>query len=313
MDLKTALLSSEKFAQHRPPSGHPESPARITEVLPKLREDFLDSVLWIEPTTASETWIERVHTPQYVEKVKKTQKCPMVLLDGGDTFAHGPSYEVALLAVGAALTAVDKVMSHEIKNAFCLVRPPGHHALANAAMGFCLFNTVAIAARYALEKHGLKRIFIIDWDVHHGNGTQDIFYEDPHVFYVSLHQFPHYPGTGKTSEIGKGEGEGYTLNLCMPRGASDKDYEKAFYEKILPAIDRFKPELIFISAGFDGHKDDPLGEIYLTEKGFETMTQLVKNAAERHCQGKIISVLEGGYNTESLYRSIKSHVKVLSN
>lgn len=311
MDLKTAVFCSEKFAQHRPPSGHPESPARITQLLPKLREDFLHSVLWIEPTAAPEQWIQRVHTPQYIERVRKTQKGPMVLLDGGDTFAYGPSYEVALLAVGAALNAVDKVMSKEIKNAFCFVRPPGHHALANAAMGFCLFNTVAIAARYALGKHGLKKVFILDWDVHHGNGTQDIFYEDPQVFYASLHQFPHYPGTGKSTEIGKNEGLGYTLNLCMPRGASDSHYEKAFDEKIIPAIESFKPDMILISAGFDAHKDDPLGEIYLTEQGFEKMTRLIKEAAERHCQGRMISVLEGGYNIESLYKSIKSHLQAL--
>jgi len=312
MDLKTAIITSEKFALHAPPSGHPDASNRISSVLPKLKDAFGDSLLWIEPSPASLEWVLTVHTQEYVEKVKKTQFGPMVLLDWGDTFAHGPSFEVALLAVGAALEAVDKVITKQIKNAFCFVRPPGHHALPNSAMGFCIFNTVGIAARYAIKNYGIKRILILDWDVHHGNGTQEIFYEDPQVYFISLHQFPYYPGTGKASDIGKGAGEGYTMNICMHRGATDKEYEEAFHAKVLPAIDKYKPEIIFISAGFDAHKDDPLGEIYLTEQGYETMTLLLKNAAQKHCEGKIISVLEGGYKTESLYNSIKSHLKALS-
>jgi acetoin utilization deacetylase AcuC-like enzyme len=198
-----------------------------------------------------------------------------------------------------------------VKNAFCAVRPPGHHAESSRAMGFCLFNNVAIGIRYAQEQHGLKRVAIFDWDVHHGNGTQEIFYEDPSVLYVSTHQYPYYPGTGSASERGKGKGEGFTLNLPLSAGTDGKEYVKLFKEKIVPALQEFKPDILLISAGFDAHKDDPLAAIFLDESTYSEVTRMLAEFAEKCCQGRIVSVLEGGYDLQALPRCVEAHLQQL--
>jgi acetoin utilization deacetylase AcuC-like enzyme len=234
------------------------------------------------------------------------------VLDTGDTHACRESYDAALLAAGAVLQAVDGVMKGELSAAFCAVRPPGHHAESEAAMGFCLFNNIAIGARYAQKKYGVERVAILDWDVHHGNGTQEIFYADDSVFYISLHQYPYYPGTGAANETGTGNGEGLTLNCPMAAGSGWKEYEEAFRSKILPALHKFQPHLVMISAGFDAHKDDPLAHIQLTEDSFAEMTNMMMEIASKYCNGKIISVLEGGYDLQALARSVEKHVHALA-
>jgi acetoin utilization deacetylase AcuC-like enzyme len=234
------------------------------------------------------------------------------VLDDGDTHVCKYSFDAALLAAGAVIQAVDEVSTGRLTRAFCAVRPPGHHAESTKVMGFCLLNNVAIGARYAQRKHGVGRVAILDWDVHHGNGTQEIFYDDDSVFYISLHQYPYYPGTGAAAERGAGRGEGFTLNCPMGAGSVEKDYLDAFQTQILPALHRFKPELVMISAGFDAHKDDPLASIQLDEESFARMTNLVTEISEQYCGGRIVSVLEGGYNLQALARSVEAHLVAMS-
>ncbi|HWP82375.1 MAG TPA: histone deacetylase [Bacteroidota bacterium] len=263
------------------------------------------------PERATVEEISAVHPVSYVEMIERRCKAGERVLDFGDTHVCADSYEIALLAAGGVLRGVDEVLQGKSKAAFCAIRPPGHHAESATVMGFCLFNNVAVGARYAQKNYGVKRVVILDWDVHHGNGTQEIFYEDDSVFYISLHQYPFYPGTGSANETGKGKGEGFTLNCPMSAGAGDREYREAFARKILPAIDLFKPELVMISAGFDAHKDDPLANIELTEDSFGWMTETMCEVAENYSRGKIVSVLEGGYNLEALARSVEMHVKKL--
>ena len=202
-------------------------------------------------------------------------------------------------------------MDGKVRNAFCAVRPPGHHALKDRAMGFCLFNNVAIAASYIQKKHKLGKVLIVDWDVHHGNGTQAAFYDDPSVFYFSAHQSPFYPGTGSAEERGAGKGVGFTLNVPLPAGCGDAEYKKAFLEKLKPAAAAFQPDFVLVSAGFDAAKDDLLGRMKVTPEGYAELTRIVKGIAEQHCQGRLVSVLEGGYNLEGLAASVEAHVRVL--
>jgi acetoin utilization deacetylase AcuC-like enzyme len=224
------------------------------------------------------------------------------------------SYDVALLAAGSALQLADHVINKKVDNGFALLRPPGHHAEMSMAMGFCLFNNIAVLARYLQNTHGVKKIAIIDWDVHHGNGTQHLFEEDPSVLYISIHQYPFYPGTGNYTETGTGKGVGATLNCPMPMGSSDRDYENVFIEKILPKLDEFNPEFILISAGFDAHKSDPLANINLSSDAFAWMTKRVMEKANQYCDNRIISLLEGGYNLDALPVCIGKHlVSLLQN
>ncbi len=222
------------------------------------------------------------------------------------------SYRAALQAVGGTLAAIDAVMDGRVANAFCAVRPPGHHAEPSRAMGFCLFNNVAVGARYAQQRYGLGRVLILDWDVHHGNGTQAAFYEDPTVLYVSLHQYPWYPGTGSAEEVGTGPGEGYTLNLPMAAGRGNDEYRTAFELRIQPAVREFSPDFVLISAGFDAHRDDPLAMMNVTEAGYRAMTESVKDWASTTAQGRIVSCLEGGYNLTALADSVEAHVRCLA-
>jgi acetoin utilization deacetylase AcuC-like enzyme len=254
------------------------------------------------PAPATRESILAVHTRSHLETIQEVCEGGGGLLDEGDTHVVRESFQAALLAAGSVLSAVDCVVTGEAMATFSAVRPPGHHAERDRAMGFCLFNNVAIGARSAQQKHGVERVAILDWDVHHGNGTQHIFEDDPTVLYISLHQYPFYPGTGARSERGIGKGEGYTLNFPLPAGTGEEMYLSILKDEIVPALSRFKPGLLFISAGFDAHKDDPLGGMELTEESFAKMTTTVKGIAP------IVSVLEGGYNLDALSKSVERHV-----
>ena len=300
------------YLHHDTGVGHPEKPQRLETLVQHL----LATSLWaqmshLRPTPASLEWVNAVHPERHTSAIKIRCQLGEPVLDEGDTRVCKESFDVALLAAGGVLQAVDEVMAGRLTRTFCALRPPGHHAESTKVMGFCLLNNVAIGARYAQRKHGVKRVAILDWDVHHGNGTQQIFYEDNSVFYISLHQFPFYPGTGATSERGTGQGEGYTLNCPMGAGSVEKDYLDAFQAHILPALNRFQPELMIISAGFDAHRDDPLASINLTEDSFSKMTELVLGVSDKYCQGKVVSVLEGGYNLEALSRSVEAHLRAM--
>lgn len=312
MPSSTGFLYHDTFLNHDTGLGHPERPDRLRSITSHLKEiDVWDKVQHPDIHPASEEWILKVHSATHLRYVKNACREGRSVLDEGDTHVGCESFDVAMSAVGGVLAGVDAVVQGRMNNVFCAVRPPGHHAESNAVMGFCLFNNVAVAARYAQAAHGMERVAIIDWDVHHGNGTQEIFYSDKSVYYISTHQYPFYPGTGSTSERGSGEGLGYTLNLPMRAGSGEHDYLDAFTKEILPALDDFHPELIIISAGFDAHKDDPLANINLTEESFEKLTRIIRDCAEKHSGGRIVSVLEGGYNLRALARSVEAHLKVL--
>ena len=232
-------------------------------------------------------------------------------MDSPDTPISEDSYDAALAAAGGVLAAVDAVMEGRIRNAFCAVRPPGHHSLPNQAMGFCLFNNVAIAARYLQKKHGVAKVLIVDWDVHHGNGTQEVFYDDPTVLYFSVHRYPFYPMTGSKAERGAGDGLGFIINVPLPAGTGDAEYRKAFREILMPKAMDFDPDFVLVSAGFDAHEDDPLGGMEVSSEGFAEMSRLVKQIADRCCEGRLVSVLEGGYDLEGLADSVEAHLRVL--
>jgi acetoin utilization deacetylase AcuC-like enzyme len=309
--VPTALVYHPDYLLHDPGPSHPERPERLQAIMAHLEQQgLLDQLLQLRPEPAAEQWITRVHTPAYVQRLHTAVRSAPAALDP-DTRVSAQSYDVALLAVGGVLAAVDAVLAGRARNAFAAVRPPGHHALPERAMGFCLFNQVAIAARYVQEKHGVKRVLIVDWDVHHGNGTQEVFYTDPSVFYFSTHQHPFYPGTGAAGETGAGAGQGTTLNVPLPAGSGDAEIIRAFREQLMPAAETFQPEFVFISAGFDAHRQDPLAQLQVTEVGYATLTRLVMDIAERFAAGRIVSMLEGGYHLEALPRSVAAHLRVL--
>lgn len=309
----TGCVLHPGYRDHLTGPSHPESPQRLAAIEKHLKkEGFLDRLLLISPRLAEEEWILTNHTPTYLRFLQEmTPREGKVSLDA-DTPISPSSYRVARLAVGGLLEAVDRVMEGVVRNAFCAIRPPGHHAEADRAMGFCLFNNVAIAARYLQKKYGVEKVLIVDWDVHHGNGTQNAFYEDPTVLYFSVHQFPHYPGTGRKGERGQGAGEGYTLNCPLPIGCGDEEYQKVFEEIGEPVVLSFRPDFILVSAGFDAHRDDPLAGMNLTEEGFGELTRIVKRWADTLCGGRVISALEGGYHLPALARSVEEHLLVLN-
>ena len=281
------------------------TPERILPQVPSLRH------METTPHDARE-WVLRVHEESHHRFVREACAGGRCILDGGDTPAGPGSYEAALAAVDAALSAADAVVGGKAGNAFCAARPPGHHALPHQSMGFCLFATVSILVRYLQEKHGLRRIAVVDWDVHHGNGTQHIFWSDPDVLFVSLHQHPHYPGTGLAGETGEGAGEGATLNIPVSAGTPEEECLARFQESVIPAIEAHGPEAIVVSAGFDAHRDDPLGGLMITEAGFARLTGWVKRLAGSHCEGRLVCLLEGGYNLDALERSVVAHLRELS-
>jgi acetoin utilization deacetylase AcuC-like enzyme len=308
---KTGYLYNPLYLQHKT-EPHPENPGRLVAIDHKIRSaDFFDSLAIIEPRKATLEEIAFNHDTAYIADVEKSCQAGMHQLDADTKISHA-SYEAALLAAGAGLTAIDKILDGELDNAFCALRPPGHHAEKHHSMGFCLFNNVAVAAHYARNTKDLNRVLIFDWDVHHGNGTQNSFYRDSTVFYSSTHQYPFYPGTGDQDETGSGDGLGTTLNFPMQAFADDETYLDVVENRLIPAIYNFKPELIIISAGFDAHKNDPLANIQLSTDCFGQMTALIKQAANGVCQGRLLSMLEGGYDYEALSDSVHLHLQQLS-
>jgi acetoin utilization deacetylase AcuC-like enzyme len=309
---KTGLVYDPRYLGHDMGTGHPESPDRLRAIMQQLGQSGTAARLtMIAPREAEDEWITQIHTPAYLSMLKTNAPASGRLSLDPDTSMSPGSLTAAYLAAGGALAAVDAIMRKQVDHVFCAVRPPGHHAEAGRAMGFCLFNNVAIAARYVQKKYGLMRVLIVDWDVHHGNGTQHSFEDNPSVLFFSTHQYPHYPGTGRESERGRGAGEGFTINVPMEAGEGNEEYHAVFQKSLVPAADDFKPEFVIISAGFDAHKDDPLASMGLTEDGYADLTGIVAGIAKRHAGGRILSSLEGGYHLTSLAASVDRHIQAL--
>ncbi len=308
---KTAVIWDERFTRHMMGIGHPESPSRLFAI-----KEVLDGagvgqeVVHVAPREASFEELEYIHDRSYIEVIEKTENKECVYLDP-DTIACPYTWMASRLAAGAVLALVEMITNDEFRNAFAFVRPPGHHAEKNKAMGFCIFNNVAIGAVHAIRKMGVERVAIVDFDVHHGNGTQHAFYEDESVFYASIHRSNFYPGTGLSEETGIGKGKGTNLNIPLEYGADDDKYKRAFSEKIIPAVCRFKPQLILISAGFDAHEKDPLGGMKVTTEGFAWIGKQLALLAEECCYGRHIYVLEGGYNNLALRQSTEKILEAM--
>jgi len=304
----TGLVADSISKEHLTGLGHPERPERFDAALNALAGLHLER---IPARLANKDEILLCHTSKYVRLVEHEIMTGFHILSTGDTVISPRSMDAALSATGAALNAVDNVINGKVKNAFCVVRPPGHHATPDRGMGFCIFNSVAIAARYAQRKYGVSRVLIADWDVHHGNGTQDIFYSDGTVLFLSTHQYPWYPGTGAANETGEGAGEGWTINAPFPAGAGRKEILGAFQQRLIPAADRVKPELVLLSAGFDSRAGDPLGQFQLDDTDFRDLTKVVLEIADKHAGGRLVSILEGGYNLNGLGSAVRAHVEAL--
>ena len=311
-ELPTGIVTSSSYEEHLTGDGHPEQPARVTAIVERLEaEGLLARARRIEPQAAADEAILRCHTAEYLRIVKEDVADGERQLSTGDTRISARSLDIARLAAGGVMAAVDAVVNGDVRNAFAAVRPPGHHATPKRGMGFCLFNSIAIAARHAQATHGIGRVLIADWDVHHGNGTQDTFYEDGSVLFFDTHQHPLYPGTGLATETVRGAGAGLTINCPFPAGSGRKEIVGAFRERLLPAAERFKPELVLVSAGFDSRIGDPLGAFTLTDEDFAELTGIVREIAAEHAGGRLVSTLEGGYSLSGLASAAASHVRAL--
>ena len=307
---KTGFISHPQYLKHDT-EPHPENPGRLKAIQGKIESSKIyPHLIFPEPRRATADELTANHDPSHINHVRNSCRNGVQNLDG-DTVICPDSWDAAVLSAGAGLTAVDQIVTGQLDNAFTAVRPPGHHAEKDRSMGFCLFNNVAIAARYAIKKHGLNRVCIFDWDVHHGNGTQHSFYSDPSVHYSSIHQYPFYPGTGDKDETGIGDGLGTTLNFPLDAFNGDQAYLDIVKNKLMPVIQSFKPDLIIISAGFDAHEDDPLAQMRVSSSCYGKMTDMVLKAAENICNGRLLSMLEGGYNHTALADSVLEHVNAL--
>ena len=305
--MKTGLITSDTYQNHNTGDGHPEKIDRVTAVIDNFKKLDNENLIWKKPSKFNRSLLEVTHNSDYINFVEKSfPKKGLSFLDG-DTLVSPGSKEATLDAVGSIITAIDGVQNNEFKNAFCAVRPPGHHAEKNKAMGFCIYNNVAVGANYLIDKYKLNKVAIIDFDVHHGNGTQDIFNDNKKVLYISTHQFPYYPGSGTEQERGKYNN---IFNIPLPAGTTSEEYLNA-YEFVLKKIDEFKPEFILLSAGFDAHKDDPLAQFQLESKDFYKITKRTLELSKLYCDGKVVSILEGGYDLSALKESTVMHVDAL--
>ncbi len=308
--MPTAYVYDPLYLKHNEPT-HPENSRRLEQTLQYLQETgILERLTSLQARDATVEEVAAVHRPGYIEEIRAAAEGRQGWLDP-DTYIGTHSYAAALRAAGGLLQAVQAVLEGQANNAFALVRPPGHHAVAGRAMGFCLFNNVAIAARYALREFDLERVLIVDFDLHHGNGTQDAFYEEPAVLYFSTHQYPHYPGTGHYQETGRGAGQGYTVDVPLPAGVGDAGYGQVFEEILVPVARRYKPQLILASAGYDAHWADPLGGMLLSVAGFAGMARTLVELAEELCQGRLVLTLEGGYHLGALAASVAATFAVM--
>ncbi len=313
--MPTALYYHDRFLAHDTGRGHPERPDRLRAIMLTLAHDgFLKQLDRPSFDPADLDLIQRLHTPEYVQRCFRTCREGAPYIDVPDSAVCPDSADIAQLAVGAVIDAVDRVFAGDFINAFCPVRPPGHHAEADRSMGFCLFNNVALAADHLVRDHGLERVAVVDFDVHHGNGTQHLLEHRDDVLFISLHQEPItlFPGTGYANERGKGPGLGYTLNIPLPPGSGDIEYRQAFESQVIPKLDEYRPQFLLISAGFDAAVEDPLAEMEVTTEGFDWMTRQLLAVASRHCDNRVVSVLEGGYQLEALARVVAVHVQALS-
>ena len=313
----TGFVYHPDYLTHNMGTHHPESPERLQAILAKLEgSGSMSQLVRLEPASTDKesviSWITKVHTPAYLKELQKLSPAGGRVALDADTSISSGSLNAACVAVAGTMAAADAIMQGKVQNAFCAVRPPGHHAESKHAMGFCLFNNVAITARYLQQQHGLERVAIVDWDVHHGNGTQHTLYEDPSVFFFSTHQYPFYPGTGKADETGSGRGTGYTMNVPLPAGMGDDEYLKIYNSVLRPALKAYRPDAIIVSAGFDAHRDDPLAGMNVTTDGYVALTRVVTEIAGELCQGRLLSCLEGGYNLNALGASVEGHLRVMA-
>jgi len=312
-----AILYDDIFLEHNTGSGHPERPERLFDVIHTLKQnpDYKYNLLWPKVRKATNKEIALAHSKEYINLVENEIRALIynspTFLSTGDTVIAPKSLEVAKMSVGAGLVAADEVMKGNVKAAFSFNRPPGHHATKDRGMGFCIFNHVAITARYLQQKYGIHKVLIIDFDVHHGNGTQDIFYEDPSVFYFSIHQHPLYPGSGRPSEIGSGAGEGTTLNVDLPEGAGDEEFIQGIKTHLIPKMIAFKPEFILVSAGFDAHQGDLLGRLTYTSRGYKEVAKMINSMQKQYQSKGIIYMLEGGYVPENIDEASRAIIEEL--
>lgn len=312
---KTGFVYDEKYLLHDTGLGHPESPDRLRAIYERLvSSGVIEQLIMVQPERANQRWIEAVHNIHYIMNFDTACVSGFQEFEHPDNAICRDTYEVAFLAVGGVLKAIDCVMKGELDSVFCAVRPPGHHAEVDKPMGFCYFNNVAIGARYVQREYGIERVAIIDFDVHHGNGTQHIFDKDPSVFYYSIHEHPSfaYPGTGREFEVGVGDGDGFTANSPVLPGRGDEEYRRLLMQDLVPSIKKFNPEFFILSAGFDAHVTDLMSGTSLTTDGYDFVSEVIMNLVNRFTDGKVVSVLEGGYNLDVLPLLVENHIRSIA-